>query len=101
MQIPRMTTRRWMIVVVVVGLVMVVVRLNRRHRSFRDRAAEYALMERGYRGLALGAPRADWLQEAALYEGYAAYYAEMSRKYRHAARFPWLHVEPDPPRPER
>jgi hypothetical protein len=29
-----------------------------------------------------------------------AYHAAMARKYRRAARSPWLPVEPDPPEPE-
>lgn len=29
-----------------------------------------------------------------------AYHTAMVRKYRHAARYPWLFVEPDPPEPE-
>jgi hypothetical protein len=29
----------------------------------------------------------------------AAYYATMKQKYDRAARFPWLPVAPDPPRP--
>jgi hypothetical protein len=29
-----------------------------------------------------------------------AYFAGLVRKYRHAASHPWLHVEPDPPRPK-
>ena len=29
----------------------------------------------------------------------AAYEAELSRKYLHAAAHPWLSVEPDPPKP--
>ena len=28
-----------------------------------------------------------------------AYHTAMVRKYRHAARYPWLPVEPDPPNP--
>jgi hypothetical protein len=36
----------------------------------------------------------DWLRRRARYEG------ELRRKYEYAARFLWLHVAPDPPRPE-
>ncbi len=28
------------------------------------------------------------------------YHAAMARKYEHAAGYPWLPVEPDPPEPE-
>jgi hypothetical protein len=30
----------------------------------------------------------------------AEHHAAMTRKYRHAARYPWLIVEPDPPEPD-
>jgi hypothetical protein len=30
----------------------------------------------------------------------ADYHASLARKYEHAARYPWLPVEPDPPEPE-
>jgi len=30
---------------------------------------------------------------------WAPYYAQLRDKYRKAARYPWLPVEPDPPRP--
>jgi hypothetical protein len=30
-----------------------------------------------------------------------AYFGALARKYRHAARYPWLPLEPDPPGPER
>jgi hypothetical protein len=32
--------------------------------------------------------------------GKRAYHAAMARKYRRAARYPWLPVEPDPPAPK-
>ena len=32
--------------------------------------------------------------------GKIAYHAATADKYQHAARYPWLPVEPDPPRPE-
>lgn len=28
------------------------------------------------------------------------YHSQLARKYKHAARYPWLPVEPDPPKPE-
>jgi hypothetical protein len=30
-----------------------------------------------------------------------AYHSAMARKYRHAARYAWLPIEPDPPKPGR
>jgi hypothetical protein len=40
------------------------------------------------------------LREAARDSRLATYRAAMVRKYRHAAGYPWLPVEPDPPEPE-
>ena len=34
------------------------------------------------------------------YRKQADYHAALTEKYRNAARFPWLRVEPDPPAPE-
>ena len=30
---------------------------------------------------------------------HAAYHGQLKRKYEHAARYPWLPVDPDPPHP--
>jgi len=35
----------------------------------------------------------------ALWTNRIAYYRAMAHKYQHAARYPWLPVEPDPPAP--
>ena len=121
MRSPRMTTRRWMVAVAVVGLIMGGIvgheRLKRR------------------RGLLLNLARAHFLremachQEANLYHaleqnlrgatGYESvyrrnyrkrrkenaiqrtrYHRSLVSKYRRAARYPWLPVESDPPEPE-
>ena len=37
--------------------------------------------------------------QMARYAEYAHYLAELRSKYQHAARYPWLPVEPDPPEP--
>jgi hypothetical protein len=133
-----MTTRRWMIVVVVAGLLMGGIvgglRLKRRRDDFAARARMYALrealcregeasawdvyaalraaigeMEKAQRRQPIEATsltaitrHAQMTRESAEREFQeAAYFRALARKYQHAARFPWLPVEPDldPPRP--
>lgn len=135
MRLPRMTTRRWIVVVVIVGLLMVGVRLEQRRRLFLSRAqvheqraasdpklesrerkicAEYpvliAELERLQRDkdreparprleiLKVGLDRSR--RNLARWANRFAYYEAMAHKYQHAARYPWLAVEPDPPPPE-
>ena len=136
MRLPRMTTRRWMVAVAVMGLLMggVVggVRLKRRHDYFLNLVEFHVQLERQYvpwecaarnslqqsdltlnfleaarhaesnDGVELGIlrPAVEWERQSATRFAQAiAYHAAMARKYRHAARYPWLPVEPDPPEP--
>jgi hypothetical protein len=97
MRLPRMTTRRWMIAVSVVGLVMggIVggVRLKRRHDYYLSRAQHHNTMVEIYirKGVETLDPR---------YQRLLFYHGTVARKYWHAASYPWLPVEPDPPMPE-
>ena len=123
MRLPRMTTRRWMIAVAVVGLLIGGciggVRLKRWHDHFLHRARYHALMEVAnwkaehahhelglqFYGLDPGsesvrAVRAKGSRNIAFFSRMAIYHAAMDRKYEYAARHPWLQVEPDPPPPE-
>jgi hypothetical protein len=116
MRLPRMTTRRWMIVVVVVGVLMggivVADRLRQRRADFNTLAQHHTYMKVYFR---------DWGQSAsavALWEASGrsdaharlkdlkdrlsrllAYHESMERKYQHAVRYPWLAIEADPPEP--
>ena len=97
MRMPRMTTRRWLIAVLVLGLGMGAmvggVRLKRRRDSFLARARFHAQTEAACREAGRPAPDpSDW--------PIIEYDAAMARKYRRAARYPWLPVEPDPPDPD-
>jgi hypothetical protein len=85
----RMTTRRWMVAVAVVGLVACGYRLKRRRDDF-VRKADY------HEGAAeaLGVLGADDPGEE-VRRGIERH-AACARKYRHAARYPWLPFEPDP-----
>jgi hypothetical protein len=137
MRLVRMTTRRWMVVVVIVGLLMGVivggVRLKQRRSHFlsraqyhEQRAAFLPKLEKYQRGIAEGFPRhialfewrqrrgepvgshlegmkdrLDWARKGLdRLPGKSAYHVAMANKYQHAAHYPWLHVEPEPPEPE-
>ena len=135
MRLPRMTTRRWIVVVVIVGLLMVGVRLKQRRSLLLSRAqfheqkaAFYPKLESRERKICAEYPRLiaglERLQDyrdrepvrsrledlkvrldesrrnLARWTNRIAYYAGMAHKYQHAARYPWLPVEPDPPEPE-
>jgi hypothetical protein len=111
MRRPRMTTRRWMLVVAVVGLLFWTGRLLASWRDLRLRsehhAAELVTLDQylipalefrrkmgyfpgcGLTQIALE----DWCKEA-------EWHRQLKAKYDHAARYPWLPVEPDPPEPE-
>jgi hypothetical protein len=125
MRLPRMTMRRWMIAVAVVGLMMGGLRLKRRHDAHLDRSRRHAHSESTFRAwrkmlegtdllieriekqegdnaahlAQLKAHRAVLVEMAPSWEQGIPYHAALVRKYRHAARYPWLPVEPDPPTP--
>ena len=110
MRLPRMTTRRWMLAVALVALSVSGEQMRRRAAQYRWQAERHANIESACRRTADLLPRmkpADW-------EGFcgqmargirnsprlAAYHAVLRRKYEHAARYPWLPVERDPPEPK-
>jgi len=84
MSLPRMTTRRWMVAVVVVALGCAVVKLKQRRDEFTRLADMYSQLLLAPKSIVLDINR--W-NEA------------MAAKYRRAARRPWLPVPPDPPHP--
>jgi hypothetical protein len=126
MRLPRMTIRRWMVVVVVVGLLCLLVH---RHRAFTAIASYHesrmvARMFPNYRKyLGREIPRPNITAEflARSLDGRRAFvyfdrdgkdmtkdeviaaiwHDAMAAKYRQAARFPWFPVMPDPPIPSK
>ncbi len=122
MQLPRMTTQRWMVAVAIAGLVCV---LELRRRSFASRAAYHesrmvARMFPRYRKyLGREIPASDvraelhyrWHPDLGKYVYYDRagkvmtadevkadhWHAAMAEKYRQAARYPWFPVMSDPP----
>jgi hypothetical protein len=107
-----MTTRRWMIAVAAVAVMLAAAALFRRHLSLRERGDYHARREGDLASRArkrqLALDFADQIPETAAYlRAYAAceaeigaWHARLKEKYCRAARYPWLAIEPDPPEPE-
>jgi hypothetical protein len=99
MRLPWMTTRRWVVAVATAGLVLGAMRLADRRAYFLTRAEVEADRADDY---AHGrACLSDEYDVPGMYERLRDHYLGLARKYRFAARRPWLPVEPDPkpPRP--
>jgi hypothetical protein len=107
MRIPRMTSRRWMITVTTLAILMgASIEVNRQltlARRYRLLAFSYdqaLLMNRNQKSYGIVVfPWGVTVRNACSPE-LVAYYELMRRKYRRAAARPWLAVEPDPPAPE-
>jgi hypothetical protein len=98
MRLPRMTTRRWLIAVAVVAVALAAsIVIERRRHHFRTLAERHSSAELSCLGLA---GRLDSPALAASWKRKAERCARLAQKYRRAARYPWLPVEPDPPEPE-
>lgn len=100
MRLPRMTIRRWMIAVGLVALTVTSVRLWERSLAYRRQADHHAWLvaSRDYVVIDMGGMYDS--KVGRLSKRGIAYHAAMARKYRRAARYPWLPVEPDPPEPK-
>jgi hypothetical protein len=102
----RMTTRRWMIAVAVVGLLLGVVvggqRLQQRRDCYLQQANNEARWENYFRSMASRvASRPPLQQPSIIFAGrtysvaeLAAEYAERKVTYLHAASRPWISVPP-------
>jgi hypothetical protein len=105
MRFPRMTTRRWMVAVAVVAVMLAAAALFRRHPSLCERGDYHERRERvhalrvwAFADLALAL--ADTNPTVAARErAHTAFEAEnrdrharLKDKYRHAARYPWLAI---------
>jgi hypothetical protein len=101
MRMPRMTTRRWMIAVVLVGVLIQAIRWHVKwSRAYRWLAEERAA-RKSFRTIVVagkGPIRINRRGEEISPER-ERWYAATSDKYYRAALFPWLPVEPDPPQP--
>jgi hypothetical protein len=86
-----MTTRRWMIIMVIIALLLEVEVTLRRAVYFHQKAVENELSEKALRIIPMQGHDPLWRR--------VDYHAHLKEKYRRAARSPWLSVEPDPPEP--
>src|SRR5262245_40837535 len=104
MRLPRMTTRRWTVVVATVGIFLGGFILKRRSDDFRARASEFAGIENGYagtaiyfEGLAKRLRSTEFASDAERLRGEAEWYAKLKREFLRAANRPWELGPPDPP----
>jgi hypothetical protein len=115
MRFPRMTTRRWMVLVAIVGVVLTGLRLWQLRREYlllsrlceAKEEASRAHAEWGQmaaRRLARGARAGDQLQATLrsqdIEQRRAEFFADLKVKYTRAAERPWIPVPPDPPEPK-
>jgi hypothetical protein len=103
MRLAKMTTRRWIVAVAVVALVLGIVAFVRRRAQFRALADYHAETARRIRSAHVWVtrPGGAFVHTTALApRPVIDYHATLAVKYEHAARYPWLPVEPDPPPPE-
>jgi hypothetical protein len=105
MRLPRMTTRRLMAAVAYLAIPLAfLIAMDRRVTRF-VRAAEYhkeqvALLGRLGREEHLGGGSVRGIAPPPKAIRAREYHSRMAENYRHAARYPWLPVEPDPPEPK-
>jgi hypothetical protein len=113
MQLPRMTTRRWMVAVAVIGLMIgggVLLKQRRDYflslaQSHQKEAASSTLRGAAYKWRLGGTSGMTVEEIMRLHRVYdrmmdrADHHASLARKYERAARYPWLPVESDPPEP--
>ena len=102
MQLPRMTRRRWMVVVAVAALLLGAVAILRRRAHFQVLADYHAEMARHARfdHGSIIRPNGAYVHIPLAAPSLVDYHEDMARKYERAARYPWVPVEPDPPEPK-
>ena len=100
MRLPRTSIRRWLILMVIVGLIMAIYDLKKRHDRFRSIARNHAILKDHWHRY-----REQLSDDASRYEQrflsslMVFYHANAEAKYLRAARYPWFHVDPDGPPP--
>ena len=116
MRLPRMTTRRWMIVVAIAATLLTAEKLRRNWRERSLKAAAYLAVAKSWSDdaskvelmMVLPRSRSDPASAARLaglekvarnYRDFERSNRELASKYERAARYPWLPVEPDPAEP--
>lgn len=97
----RMTTRRWMLTVAVVGLLLWGAMMGWRSYCYYKLATFYSRQERFWRTHAIRDIARRTPRSLAAKWGFqtADFYAPLAKKYRRAMWRPWESVAPDPPAP--
>lgn len=95
MRPPGFRLRTLLVLVILSGLGLGGYTLRRRSDLYRRRAAEMEWIEYEFASIRIGSSKS----VAANVEQAREYWAALKRKYRRAARYPWLPVAPDPPEP--
>jgi hypothetical protein len=98
MRLPRMTTRRWMIAVVLAALILWAARLLSLSAAYREQAIHYQGGPLGSTPILMGPIGSHSVSHPP--SGRRLWAQRMAEKYLHASRFPWLPVEPDTPEPK-
>src|SRR4051812_30675658 len=98
MRLPRFRLRTLMIAVAVAGVAMYGARLRSRSHIYAERAECFEFFEDLYGCGNFWAEMNPEQRRSAL--RMAEITRAMGRKYRRAARYPWLPVAPDPPPPK-
>jgi hypothetical protein len=105
MTCPRSTVRRLIVVVAIVGISLGFEEIMRRRSEYRSRSeyhSDWVYMHRAQLISGLFRMQRGWLPvvPGTNEDVRLRYHREMARKYESASRYPWLRVEPDPPKPE-
>jgi hypothetical protein len=102
MRLPRMTTRRWMLVVAVAAVTFGAIAIERRRVRFGEIADYHAGRVRRLRSRhnMIRRPDGSYVPRGVPSPRLVNFHTRMANKYRLAASRPRLPVEPDPPEPE-
>jgi hypothetical protein len=105
MRLPRMTTRRWIVIVLISASLLAsfvgIGRFLRLASEFRLRARFHALQESVIAGGELfKGPGGMYAYQLPRRPDQVDYHSKMRQKYERAAARPWLPIEPDAPEPE-
>jgi hypothetical protein len=101
MRLPRMTTRRWMVAVALVALLIVTIQWHAKWTGAYLWMANEHARQKAIRTIPGGpgkATRVLDIRSEVMSVDRERWHAAMAAKYRRAAYFPWLPVEPDPPK---